>query len=269
MVPHGRIMEKRHKMKPERFQGHGPSEFIYGSRAILEAIDSDREIDRVLMQKGLSNTLSRELLTALNKAQIPVQMVPGVRLDQITRKNHQGALAYLSPFAYANIEQIVDACFRKGVDPLIVVVDEVTDIRNIGAMIRSMECFGAHALLIGNKGTARLGADAMKTSSGALNRMPVCRSANLKATLQLLRNSGLQLVAASEKGSNELEKSSLSGPLALIMGSEEKGVSPIFLKMADQILQIPMSGSIASLNVAVSAGIFLYEARRQRSLQRN
>lgn len=245
------------------------AEYIYGTRAILEALASDREIERVLLQKGLQNPLSRELLKSLADAHVPVQMVPAEKLNQITRKNHQGALAFLSPFRYANLEHIVDSCFRSGRDPLFVAVDEVTDVRNMGAIIRNLECFGADALLLGRKGNARLGADAVKTSAGALNRVPVCRADHMPEALRFLRNSGFQVIAASEKGAETLETSHLTGPAVLLLGSEEKGISAPLLKLADSIVKIPMSGSIASLNVAVTAGIFLYELRKQRGAQRN
>lgn len=237
---------------------------IYGIRAVIEAIDAEKEVEKLFIQKGLKNELYAELRSYLRGMEIPIQYVPTEKLNRLTRKNHQGVVGFLSEISYSDIEQLVPMLYEEGKNPLIVVLDGVTDVRNMGAIARTAECAGVDAILIPSRGSAQINADAIKTSAGALHKIPVCRAANLKESLKYLKNCGIQLVASTEKTQDTYYDVDFSGPTAIIMGSEEDGVSPEYLKMVDKKALIPMSGEIASLNVSVSAGIMIYEAVRQR-----
>jgi 23S rRNA (guanosine2251-2'-O)-methyltransferase len=184
----------------------------------------------------------------------------------VTRKNHQGVLAWLSVIEYQHIENLLPVIFEKGEDPLIIVLDGVSDVRNFGAIVRTAECLGAHAIVIPEKGSARITADAVKTSAGALHIFPVCREKSVVRAVEYLKDSGLRVVCAAEKSGTIASVTNLTGPSVLVLGSEDKGISRELTSMADQIIRIPMKGSIGSLNVSVAAGILLYEIARQRSL---
>ncbi len=238
---------------------------IYGTRAIIEAIKSGKEIDKVLVRKGIRNALYDELQQLLQHYKVPVQNVPVEKLNRITSKNHQGTIAFVSALTYQDIEQIIPMIYEDGKTPLIVVLDSVTDVRNFGAMARTAECTGVHAIVIPDRGSAQINADAIKTSAGALNIIPVCRSRNLKDTLEFLKASGLQIVAATEKASVDYTSLDYSGPTAIVMGSEDRGVSDEYLKRADHHVQIPILGKIESLNVSVATAVVLYEIVRQRN----
>lgn len=240
--------------------------FIFGIHAVKEAISAGKEIDKVLIRKGAGSDLSRELLAELRKSDIPVQQVPLEKLNRITRKNHQGVVAWLSQVTYSDITSVLPAIYEKGEDPLILLLDGVSDVRNFGAIARSAECAGVHAIVIPHSGSAAINADAVKTSAGALHRIPVCRQRDLVTAARFLRDSGLSLFAATEKADEVLYKSDLTGPVGIIMGSEDRGVSNALLKDADHWVSIPMKGSISSLNVSVAAGVMLFEVVRQRSL---
>ena len=196
---------------------------------------------------------------------IPYQSVPAERFNQYTRKNHQGVIAWLSAVEYQDISAILPGLFEKGIDPLLILLNGVSDIRNFGAIARSAECFGAHAILIPDKGSARVNADAVKTSAGALNSIPVCRVKSIIRTIEYLKDSGLKIICASEKKDDTIYAADLKGPVVLVMGSEDRGVSREVLDIADSTVSIPISGNTESLNVSVAAGIMLYEATRQRS----
>lgn len=241
------------------------AQVIYGTRAVLEAIKAGRDVERVLIQSGLSNELIRELVNTAKEHGIAFSFAPAQRLAAFTGKNHQGVVAMLSAVRYESVENIVHRFFEQGIDPFILVLDRITDVRNFGAIVRTAEAAGVHAILIPDKGNAPLSADAMKTSAGALNYVPICRTSGMKATLRDLKCSGLHVVACTEKGSQEIFSAALDGPLALVMGSEEDGIRPEILREADDLVAIPMKGKIASLNVSVAAGICLYEAVRQRT----
>lgn len=242
------------------------SEVIFGTRAIIEAIQAGKELEKVLLQKGVRNELSQELINLLKERQIPFSTVPIEKLNKITRKNHQGSIAFISAVIYASLDNIINQAYSNGQDPLLILLDRVTDVRNFGAIARSAECLGAQALLIPSKGSARISGDAVKASAGALHHIPVCREDNLKSTIEFLRSSGIRVVACSEKAEKLTHEADLNGPLALLVGSEEDGVSPAYLKLADEEVRIPMQGNIASLNVSVATSICLYEVQRQRSL---
>ncbi|KYG79188.1 RNA methyltransferase [Roseivirga seohaensis] len=239
-------------------------DFIYGSRTIIEAINAGKEIDKLLLQKDVKNELTTELLIAARDFNIPVQKVPIEKLNRITRKNHQGAVAFVSSVVYASLDNIISEAYSKGEVPLLIVLDRITDVRNFGAIARTAECVGAHGIVIPSRGSAQVGSDAMKTSAGALNFIPVCRADNLKTTLREIRDNGITVLACTEKASDLVYQHDLTVPIALLMGSEEDGISPEYLKLADQLCKLPIKGNIESLNVSVATSVVLYEVVRQR-----
>lgn len=239
-------------------------QMIYGIHPVQEALNSDTVIDRVFIEKGKVGL--DEIRQKCVELDIPVMIVPNYKMDRLTRKIHQGVVAMVSPVEFSNLDEIVTRAFENGEMPLILVLDGVTDVRNFGAIARTAECAGVHALVIPQRNVAPINEDAIKTSSGALMRMPVCRAKNLKDALADLKNFGLKVVGVTEKGTTSLYDSDVSGPLALIMGAEDVGISDELLRLSDELAFIPMSGITASLNVSVACGIALYEGVRQRSL---
>jgi 23S rRNA (guanosine2251-2'-O)-methyltransferase len=205
-------------------------------------------------------------MVEVRKYNIPFQIVPLERIELVTRKNHQGVLAWLSLIEFQNIENLLPMIFEKGEDPLIIALDGVSDVRNFGAIVRSADCLGAHGIVIPEKGSARITADAIKTSAGALHSFPVCREKSLVRSVEYLKQSGLKVIAATEKSGLAISMAPLRGPVVIILGAEDKGISRELLALADQSVKIPMTGNIASLNVSVAAGILLYETARQRSV---
>ncbi len=204
-------------------------------------------------------------MTEVRNHNIPFQIVPLERIELVTRKNHQGVLAWLSLIEFQSVVNLLPMIFEKGEDPLIIALDGVSDVRNFGAIVRSAECLGAHAVMIPEKGSARITADAIKTSAGALHSFPVCREKSMIRAVEFLKESGLKVICAAEKSGEISPQCDLTGPLVLILGSEDKGISRELISLADRQVRIPMSGTIASLNVSVAAGILLYEIIRQRS----
>ncbi len=243
---------------------HKRSEFIFGTRAVIEAINAEQEIDRVLVQKGLRNELTQELLDLTRAQHVPVSFVPIEKLNRVTRKNHQGVVAFVSSVTYASLDNIINQCFSEAKDPFLILLDRITDVRNFGAIARTAECLGTHAIVVPAQGNARIGGDAMKTSAGALNYLPVCRVTSLKDTVRFVKNSGIRVVACTEKSGQLLPQADLRGPVALLLGSEEDGISDDLLQLADALVKIPMTGNVASLNVSVAAAVSLYEVVRQR-----
>jgi len=238
---------------------------IYGLRTVQEAINSEKEIEKVLIQKNLTSEASKELISKLSSLRIPFQKVPVEKLNKITRKNHQGFICFLSPISYYSVENVIESCYNSAKDPFILILDRITDVRNFGAIVRTVECADAHAVVIPEIGSALISGDAMKTSAGALNHVKICRSKNLYKTIQYLKNCGLKIIAATEKTDDEIYDADFTGPLAVILGSEENGISEDLLKLSDGKCKIPLFGKIESLNVSVSAGIVIYEAIRQRN----
>ena len=228
------------------------SEMIFGVRAVIEAIQAGKEIDKILVKKDIQSDLSKELFAALKGLLIPVQRVPVERINRITRKNHQGVVAFISSVTYQKTEDLVPFLFEQGKNPFFVMLDGITDVRNFGAIARTCECAAVDAVIIPARGSVSVNADAMKTSAGALHTLPVCREQNLRATLQYLKDSGFRIVAAT-------------GPMCIIMGAEDTGVSYDHLALCDEWVKIPMLGTIESLNVSVAAGILIYEAVKQRN----
>lgn len=237
---------------------------IFGIRPLLEAIDAGKEVDKIMIQKGLRGELYQELMDQVRAFDIPVQMVPIDRLNRVTRKNHQGVIAYLSHISYFKIEQILPGIYEEGKVPFILVLDHLTDVRNFGAIARTAECSGVHAIVIPSKGAAAINEDAMKTSAGALNIIPICRADKLENVIRYLKESGLRVLAASEKGTAPYYEEDMNLPLAIVMGAEDVGVSPSILRISDAFIGIPQVGKIGSLNVSVATGIIIFEALRQR-----
>lgn len=237
---------------------------IYGMRPVIEALNAGKEIDKLMLQHGLKGELLPELRRLIKELDIPFQYVPVEKLNRLVRGNHQGVVCFISPISFQPVENLLMSAFEKGETPLFVILDRVTDVRNLGAIARSAECAGAHGLIIPEKGSAPISADAVKTSAGALANLPVHRSKNLKETIDYLKSSGLSIVAASEKGTTPYYNVPLTGPVALIMGSEEDGVSPEYLRRCDHVVNIPMRGNTGSLNVSVATGIMLFEVVRQQ-----
>ena len=242
------------------------NQMVFGIRAVIEAIQGGKELESLYIQRGLSGAVFGELRSILKEYEISFQSVPVEKLNRLTLKNHQGVVAFISPIIYQKIEDIIPVIYEKGEIPLILILDGITDVRNLGAIARTAECSGVHAIVIPSKGSAQINPDAIKTSAGALFKIPVCRHENLLKTAKFLQESGLQLIACTEKTNNYLYQPDYTGPSAIIMGSEEDGISLELIRIADHLAKIPILGEIESLNVSVSAGIILYEAVRQRVL---
>lgn len=241
-------------------------DFIFGIHPILEAIKLNKTFEKLLLQTPFESEGIKEIIKLAKENNIEYRPVPALALNKITTKNHQGAIAYLSPVEYYDLEEIVTSVFENGRDPLVLILDKITDVRNFGAIARTAECFAVDAIIVPNQGAARIGADAIKTSAGALLKIPICKSQNIKHSLLLLQQLGFKIGAATEKANSICFDQDLQGPFALIMGSEELGVSKEYLKLCTHSLRIPIEGEIQSLNVSVASGILLYEILRQRKV---
>lgn len=241
-------------------------DMLFGLRPILEALSAGRTLEKIFLLRGTKNSLVSDISTAARAVGIPVQLVPSEKLDNLTRKNHQGAVAFVSPIDYAPLDSIVSGLFEEGKVPFLLLLDRITDVRNFGAIARTAECLGVQAIVVPGRGAAQINGDALKTSAGALNLLPVCRENNLQETVRFLQQSGVTVVACTEKAEEAVGAANLdfTGPVAVLMGSEEDGISPELLRLADVKLRVPMTGQIQSLNVSVAAGIMLFEVARQR-----
>jgi 23S rRNA (guanosine2251-2'-O)-methyltransferase len=246
-------------MKPQ-------SNIIFGSHAVIEAIRSGKEIEKLFLKKNLTGEVLREVMKSCRELDIPYQFVPDEKLNGITRKNHQGIIAYISEIEYQRLEQLIPILYEKGQVPFILILDHITDVRNFGSIARTAECAGVHAIVIPGKGAAQINADAIKTSSGALHNIAICRVGNILSAIQFLSESGLKMFAASEKGDEYYNSVSYTDPAAIIMGAEDAGVSAEIIKKADHCIKIPVFGKIESLNVSVATALILYEVIRQRQL---
>lgn len=244
-------------MKPTR-----NNDTIYGIRAVMEALNSGKEIDKVLIKRGVAGDLVGELLQMLRDHGVNVHQVPAEKFNEFGNRNHQGVVAYVSPVAFFPFEELIAQLWEQGKDPFLVILDGVTDVRNLGAIVRTAECAGAHAVIFPAKGSARIGSDAVKTSAGAIHHLPMCRVGSLKSTINYLRNSGIRVVAASEKASKLYSEVDLKPPIAIVLGSEDVGISEEVLRLADELVAIPIHGKVGSLNVSVAAGIIIFEAIR-------
>lgn len=240
------------------------NEYIFGLRPVIEAIEAGKEIDKLLVKKDLGGDLSKELLDVARSHGVLVQRVPVQRIDRITRKNHQGVLALLSAVTYYSLDTLVPQLYEEGVNPFVVVLDGVTDVRNFGAIARTCECAGVNAIIIPERNSVSVNADAVKTSAGALNYIPVCREHNLVGAVKFLRDSGYKIVGTSDKNSSNYTKCDYTQPVALVLGSEDTGISPEVMNLCDNRVVIPEFGQINSLNVSVAAGVMIYEVVRQR-----
>ncbi len=240
------------------------SEYIFGIRAVIEAIDAGKQIDKIFIKKDLQGELVGELFDLIKQHNIVTQRVPIERINKITRKNHQGVVAILSAVTYYKLDDIVPMLYEEGLLPFVVVLDGITDVRNFGAIARTCECVGANAIVIPERGSVSVNADAVKTSAGALHHIPVCREKNTVKAVKFLKDNGYQIVAASEKADINYTQADYTGPVALVMGAEDVGISPEVIRLCDTFVSIPMFGHIGSLNVSVAAGVMMYEVVRQR-----
>ncbi|MGI6048789.1 MAG: 23S rRNA (guanosine(2251)-2'-O)-methyltransferase RlmB [Petrimonas sp.] len=239
-------------------------EMIFGIRAVIEAVEAGKDIDKVLVKRELQGELFKELQEVLRLHEIPMQRVPVERIDRITRKNHQGIIAFTSAVTYQKLEQIIPFLYEQGKNPFILVLDGITDVRNFGAIARTCEVAGVDAIVIPARGSVSVNADAIKTSAGALHSIPVCRENNLKDAILFLKNSGIKVVAATEKAAEFYTDTDFSVPTAIVMGSEDEGVATEHLRICDELVKIPQFGTIQSLNVSVAAGVMIYEVVKQR-----
>lgn len=239
-------------------------QYLFGMHPVLEAVRAGKRFDKVLLKQGLEGSQFRELLDLLKSNDIPFQFVPGERLNRSVRGAHQGVLAYISQIDYVDIEQLVDNALGRSENPILVILDGVSDVRNLGAVARSLECAGGYGIIVPAKGGAAINADAVKASAGALMRLDTCKVSNLRVAAYYLQQSGFRLIAATEKTDNLIYDVDMTGPIAIIMGSEGKGISQAMLDLADEKAAIPMAGDITSLNVSVASAVVMYEAVRQR-----
>lgn len=237
---------------------------IFGLHAIIEAIEAGKTIDKLLLKKDLSGDLAHTLINLARERDITIQRVPIEKLNRITRKNHQGAIAMLAAVTYYKVDQVLPAVFDEGMNPFFVILDGVTDVRNFGAIARTCDCAGVSAIVIPEKGSVSVNGDAIKTSAGALNYLPVCREHSLKEAITYLRQSGCRIIGTSDKNSVNYTSENYTGPVALVLGSEGKGISPEVMRQCDAFVKIPEFGNINSLNVSVAGGIMMYEVVRQR-----
>ena len=237
---------------------------IFGLHAIIEAIEAGKTIDKLLLKKDLSGDLAHTLINLARERDITILRVPIEKLNRITRKNHQGAIAMLAAVTYYKVDQVLPAVFDEGMNPFFVILDGVTDVRNFGAIARTCDCAGVSAIVIPEKGSVSVNGDAIKTSAGALNYLPVCREHSLKEAITYLRQSGCRIIGTSDKNSVNYTSENYTGPVALVLGSEGKGISPEVVRQCDAFVKIPEFGNINSLNVSVAGGIMMYEVVRQR-----
>lgn len=237
---------------------------IFGIHAVTEAIQSDKTIDKIFIQKGLSGPLFNELQKTIAAGDFNISYVPSEKLNRMVKGNHQGVVAKISPVAFADLEEVVSAALEKQTPPLFLLLDQIDDVRNFGAIIRTAECCGVDAIIIQKKGGAPVTADTVKTSAGAIFNVPLVKVDHIKDAVFYMQGSGIKVVAATEKTEDLLYQKDLTAPVALIMGNEGKGISPSVLKVVDEKAKLPLKGSIGSLNVSVACGAFLYEVVRQR-----
>lgn len=237
--------------------------FIYGIHPLIEAIQSGVRIYKILMKKSFNQ---QKLMLLIKRNEIPLKMVPIDKLNRLTRKNHQGVLALISPINFHRIENLLPIFYENGKTPLLLILDRITDVLNFGAILRTAVCVGTDAVIIPTKETPYIGADSIKTSSGAIFRIPICKEYDLKKTIFFLKNSGIRILAATEKAKRLLWEENLTVPLALIMGSEKNGIHNKYITICDDQIKIPVQG-VNSLNVSTACGIVLYETLRQRTIR--
>ncbi len=249
------------KNKPDKAK----LEYLFGTRAIIEAIKAGKTIDKLFIDKAAKGPTHQELFQLIQENEIPYSRVPTAKLNRLVAQKHQGVVALIAPITLSPLSHIIQSDYEKGKLPLLVILDGVTDVRNLGAIVRTAVCVGASALVVPTQGSASIGGEAMKTSAGALAHLPICRIASLPSTIKYLQESGLQVIACHEKAKEPIYQADFKVPTAILLGSEDKGISPGLLSNVNQHIFIPMLGPIASLNVSVAAAVILYESFRQRS----
>lgn len=242
---------------------------IYGYQPVLEALKSGKEIEKLLLLKTLHPSKVQELKKEATAMQVPFQFVPKEKLNKITRQNHQGIVALASPISYVELSQLLPMLFESGKSPFLLALDKITDVRNMGSIARSAECAGVDGLILPAKGSAQINAEAIKTSAGALTRLPVCRVSSLKGAISYMKDSGINIIGTKENSEKVYHEADYTVPVAVVMGSEEKGISDELLDLCDNTVGIPILGEIQSLNVSVATGIILYEAVKQRQESQN
>jgi 23S rRNA (guanosine2251-2'-O)-methyltransferase len=239
-------------------------DIVFGIRAVIEAIKSGKDVDKVLIKRALKGELIQELMDVLREYDISFAYVPIEKLNRVTRKNHQGVIAMISPITFSDVDEVVAQTFENGKIPFFIALDGVTDVRNFGAIVRSAECAGVDGIIIPEKGGVRIGPDAVKTSVGAIFNIPICRVPNMKKALINLQQSGMILFGASEKASQNYYSFDLTVPVCMVMGAEDTGISNDVIRIIDNLVSIPLYGKIGSLNVSVATSILMYEVVRQR-----
>ena len=242
------------------------SSYIFGVYPVLEALNSDQQIDKIYLQKGFEKQKGETILKKAEALGVTINIVPQEKLDKLTRSNHQGVVAIASPISFPSLENVVEAILQTVQTPLFLILDQISDVRNFGAIIRTADCTGVHALIIQKKGGAPVSGDTVKASAGAIFSIPICKVDHIKDAIFYLQSSGVNVIGATEKASKTIYQTSLEGPLALVMGSEGKGISKSVLALLDDQASLPLCGKINSLNVSVACGAMLYEIVRQRTL---
>lgn len=238
---------------------------IFGIRAIIEAIQAGASVDKVYIQKEATGDLMKDLIKVMKRGNVKFSYVPVEKLNRLTPNNHQGAVATISPISFYDIETLINTVTESGKTPLFLILDQISDARNFGAIIRTAECTGVDGIIIQKSGSAPVNGDTVKTSAGAIFNVPICKVEHIKDAIFYLQGSGIKTVAANEKTDKNIYDVNLNEPVAIIMGSEDRGINPSVLKIVDEKAKLPMFGSIGSLNVSVACGAFLYEAVRQRN----
>lgn len=238
---------------------------IFGLRAIIEAVNSGSTINKIYLQKGLRGNLFFELDTLIKKEKITVSFVPVEKLDRLSKnKNHQGAVAQISPVEFVDLDLLIESSLNSDRTPLFIILDQISDVRNFGAIIRTAECTGVHGIIIQQSGSAPINAETIKTSAGAAFKVPICRVSHIKDAIYAMQSADIKIVAATEKTDHMIYDIDYTKPVAIVMGSEHRGVNPSVLKIVDDKAKLPLLGEIDSLNVSVACGAFLYETIRQR-----
>lgn len=238
---------------------------IFGIRAVIEAIHAGKEIDKIFVHKEAQGELMRELMKTLKANNLPFTYVPVEKLNRLTHLNHQGVVATIAPIKFQSLETLVESLLENEKKPLLLILDQLSDARNFGAIIRTAECTGVDGIIISKTGAAPVNGDTVKTSAGAVFNVPICKVDHIKDAVFYLQGSGIKTVAATEKTEDTLYAVDFTEPVAIIMGSEDRGINPSVLKIVDEKAKLPLFGTIGSLNVSVACGAFLYEAVRQRS----
>ena len=240
------------------------NDIVFGTRPVLEAINSGKTLEKLFIQKNLKKEILEKIKSKLSNKKINISYVPKEKLNRITKKNHQGIICYISPISYHPIEEIIQRVFEKGKDPFVIILDRITDTRNFGAISRVADASGVDAIIIPEKESAIITSDSIKTSAGAINYIPICKVKSLRSTANFLKESGLKLVSCTEKGDKKFYDADLTSPCCIILGSEKDGISNSLIDISDERLNIPMKGNVESLNVSSSASVILFEVVRQR-----